>query len=132
MFCVDRIPEGSAHVMLNYGIAGSLILSASLFPLCGSAFAAEASTSTVRKAAKEPPADEATLYELRTELGGKYAVWFFGAPCKDKALTVCYSVFKGGPGSKELGRIVLRKSLSRKALRAEFEKKLKALAPKSP
>jgi len=93
------------------------------FGLCGALFAAEVSTTT----AKAQPVDEAYLYELRTELGGKYAVWFLGAPCKDKAGTVCYSVLKGGPGSKELGRVVLKRSLSRKALRAEFEKKLKKL-----
>lgn len=90
--------------------------------LGGALFAAEVSTTT----AKALPVDEAYLYELRTELGGKYAVWFLGAPCKDKG-AVCYSVLKGGPGSKELGRVVLKKSLSRKALRAEFEKKLKKL-----
>jgi hypothetical protein len=111
-----------------------LILAA--FCLCGALFADQTSTTTAKAPAakapeaQEPPVDEPFLYELRTELGAQYAAWFLGAPCKDKDRTVCYAVFKGGPGSKELGRIVLKKSLSRKALRAEFEKKLKKLTGK--
>lgn len=78
----------------------------------------------------DAPVDEAYLYQLRIELGNKYQVWFQGAPCRKDPAFVCYAVIKSGLKPKELGRVILKKGRSRKAFRAEFEKKLAALAGK--